>query len=596
MRVPTVGAATVQNSNPYGDTRPNLVQPDYSVAQTIAEVGKDVAGAGQALGGLIASEEKESAAKQKAALEAAEAEKKRARELTIADGVVDVQRRANDDEVKFRSQQGLGALKASGPALDGLDKHIDQVGQRFTDPLLRAEFGVRAKQAILGSRKSIEEHTSKQYAEGIKQTYGNLRDSALRTAATVELSPDEMKSVLAPVDQGADEFMSAEDAKKAKLELRGDVSEAVITRRIAEGQVDEAESQLQLDRPLLGEKREKALKSQIESKRKDLTSKSVAVQVNELADGVRDENNIVTGQALSDALPKVAEDDPRREAFETAIEKQRVIEDKRLKELLEVEKNNASNAINDGVAIPDKTLQRLKKYDREALEGLLAKAEARKHARAVDRRGNRQEINDALRRQAEINGEAEERFAARLKQDPNANHKDFIIEFTRDVSAREGRPVTVTPRFEAKLENDAATERQKQNTAEGRNESKFSSDVEKSIDGMTILKKGGKPDEALTRSWGGYAALRYQSAVQSNGGKPLTAEQSDKLSASIISEAVADSNKKGKVTAKPPPVLGPAYEPAFIKKTIRSYGYSVDGKKRIPRYTDGSLGPAEEVP
>lgn len=595
MRVPTIGAATVQNADPYGNTAPNLVQPDYNPAQTIAEVGKDITGVGQAIGGVMAEDAKESAAKQKAALEAAEAEKKRARELTIADGVVDVQRRANDDEVKFRSQQGLGALKASGPALDGLDKHIDEVGARFTDPLLRAEFNVRAKQAILGSRKSIEEHTSKQYGEGIKQTYGNLRDGALRTASTVELSPEEMKSVLAPVDQGADEFMSAEDAKKAKLELRGDVSEAVIARRIAEGQVDEAESQLQLDRSLLGEKREKALKGQLESKRKDITAKSVAVQVNNLADGVRDENNIVTGQALSDALPKVAEDDPRREAFETAIEKQRAIEDKRLKELLEVEKNNASNAINDGVTIPDQTLKRLKKYDREALEGLLAKAEARKHARALDRRGNRQEIADERRFQAEINGEAEERFAALLKQDPNASHKDFIVKFTRDVSAREGRPVTVSPRFEAKLENDSATERQKQNTNEGRTESKFSSDVEKAIDGMTILKKGGKPDEALTRSWGGYAALRYQAAVQANGGKPLNAEQSDKLSASIINEAVAD-NKKGKVMTKPPAALGPTYEPALVGKKVRSYGYSIDGKKRIPRYTDGSLGPPEEVP
>lgn len=594
MRVPAQTGATVQTSNPFGSTQPFLQQANQGTAQTLGEVAQDLKTTGQAIGGALAEQEKADAEQRKAALAAAEAEKKRARELMIADGLVDVQRRANDDEVKFRSQQGLNALKASGPALDKLDKHIEDVGARFTDPLLRAEFDVRAKQAILGSRKSMEEHTSKEYASGIKQTYANLHDQAVRTAGSVELSPEEMSLTLAPVDQGADEFMSPEEAKAAKLELRGDVSAAMIERRANTGKIAEAEEQLKLDRALLGDKRVARLQETIDSKKKEQTGKQVAVAVNAVADEVRDENNIVMPTEFKSKLPKMSADDPRREAYEAAIEKQQAIEKKRMDELVDFEVNNASVAIDDGVPIPDKTVKRLRKYDNEKLRGLLDKEEARKRAARTEREGSARDRREAQKAQADINAEAEERFAAELIRNPNANHRDFIIKFTRDVSAREGRPVTVSPKFEAKLERDSEDAKRDDGSDKSKAKAKFAGDIESKIDGLTVTKKGGKADYELTKEWSGYAAHVYEEQVRQNGGKPLTAEQEKAIGAQIIDKAV---NGKKTVQKPPPQPAGPVYQPNQLgQKKVKSYGYSADRKTRIPRYEDDSLGDPEPVP
>ena len=584
MRVPTAEQQSVLPSNPFGSTAPQLQRPDFRPAQDIANLGKQVGGFTQAVGGAVSRElaqgdadainERNRVLKQNDAdLKAAEDARKRAKAALQAEALVELQRKADDETAGLFGREGFDAMRESGPTKDRLDKHLKDIGERFVDPMDRLEFDNLGNAALLSRRKSIEEYTTKQNLAGTKATLEGLRSEAVRGAASVDLTPQEMKASVGAVDATYDRILPPEAAAAAKTELRADMSEAMIQRRIQSGDIEGAKAILAGDESILGPKRSKALKGAVESAEKDFTAKGVAAEVNGLADQVRDEHRIVTGKALRDAMPKLAEDDPRRQAFETALEKQSVLEDKRLKELLEVERNNAENAFGDNVALPDQTRKVLEKYDRRYLTALEDAEETRRERRRARREGTPAQRHAVDKQQAEDDEAFRYRLEKRLTEDPTVSPRDVLSEFVEE-KAKAGRRVTIS---EPERERAGATSAKYQKDAgskESTTQRAWASKLEAEIGPMAKpTKKGSREDPEITQTWVGEGLVQYRAALERNGGKPLDSKQEAELKASIIHQA---RSGKPTVTKAAPKPLGPEYVPQASKKVRFPNGQTFD--------------------
>lgn len=409
MRVPVQQQTEVQASNPYGDTSPNLQQPNMGLAQALGSIGKDVNQVGQAAGGMMAEQAREDKAAQRKALADAEEAKKKAEGLLIADGLVDLQRKVGDDESKFLGKQGLDAVRASGPTLDAFDKHLEDVAARYTDPLQQSEFKVRGKQALLAARRSVETHTTRENAAGTKDTFNNLRSAAIRNAGSIDLSPSEMGAAMAPVDQAADEFLPPELAKAAKVELRADMADATIQRHLDAGRVDQAAKQLELDRGTLGTKRAKNLDAAIDEQRKANTKASeafsaqafVARQMGELHNqhgflDVGDENQ--ARAAVAELTPE------KQQVMEPVLERAINVEGERRATTIKAWTQEAKTQRLHGgtAAIDPKLMGRLEQYNPDYVESI-REDDQKRTDRLTAKRAGGAKASAADREQARIN-------------------------------------------------------------------------------------------------------------------------------------------------------------------------------------------------
>lgn len=598
MRVPTVEQQSVLPSNPYSNTSPHLMQSGPGLKNEIAKLGQQAGDAAQAVGGAvsreIAQDDALAKAQSKQVIADAEAAQKRARAALQAEALVELQRKADDDTAALFGREGFDAMRESGPTKDKLDKHLTEIGERFVDPQDRLDFENLGNAALLSRRKSIEEYTTKQNLAGTKATLEGMRSEAVRGASSVDLSPEEMKAALGPVDATYDRILPPEAAAAAKTELRADMSEAMIQRRIQSGDIEGATTIMAGDSSILGPRRMASLQLKVDAAKKDLTAKGVAIEVNALADGARDEYGITTGKALRNAMPKLAEDDERREALEVALEKQSTLEDKRLRELLEVARNDADKADLNGTAVPAEAQAILEKYDAKYLRGLRDDRRARAKSARIERDGTARDKAEARRQQAEVDREAEERFARELIRNPNASHKEFIANFAAEKSAEMGEPVAVSPLFKAKLDRDGAEAVKGVDTKEAAAKRAFASKLEAELGPMTKpMRKGAREDQALTQDWVGQGALQYQAALERNGGKPLDAKQEAELKASIIHQA---RGEKKVIAAPAPKPLGPEFRPeAAAARTLQFGGRPTATGKNGEKYRLSEDGKRWEI-
>lgn len=574
-RIP-VYETRVESSGIPSAPAPRLRTPDYSSANAVRQAIGGQGGLGDTLSDLpkmgmatAGGELSRLRAQQAAAAEAA----KEASALAEAGSTVEfnrrIQARLNGDSAAgsegFLTLKGLQASEQSAKVLADMEKDRQDVAEATADLDARQRFLLRSSEALLAYRKQVETHVDKEFGEAKAATLKALEGQALSMAESGVADPDTYGTITRQVESLLKENVPGEVGTAAVKEFRSKSAAALITGKLAAGDVDGATQLSHVLQPELGG-RFVEVKREVDranvGRKKDLANAAITKQVEEWALQARNKDSYVTENdlrakagAVGGRGIQVPED--QRDEYEAAIAKKVKEENARLKNDIAEHQKAAERADLEDAPIPGASVEFLTEYDPHFLRGLRDARRARERSERVERDGTASQRAEERRRQAEINSEAEEKYAARLKENPNLSHKDFINEFTREVSAREGYPVTVTPRFAAKLENDGATARQKQGTTELRAEDTFSTNVEKAVDGLTIQKKGGKPDEVITRNWGGYAALRYRRALEANGGKPLSAEQADELSAAIVREALSESGSTGKVTKAP--ALAPAY-------------------------------------
>lgn len=580
MRVPVQTQQTVAAGNPFGDTSPNLQRANLGTAQALGSVAQDVGQLGQAAGNAMeqqAREERQASAK---ALHDAEQAKKRAEELQIADGLVDLQRRVGDDESKFLGRRGLDALRASGSTLDAFDKYVDEGSQRYTDPTQKLEFQVRAKQALLAARRSVETHTTREYAAGTAATYANLRDAAVRNAGTVDLSPAEMATAMAPVDQAADEFLPPELAKQAKTELRADMAEATIQRHLEAGNVDRAKEQLKLDRGLFAPKRASQLAAAVDragaGAEKDRVAGQIAGLVDTTAEAVRTEDGYVTEDELRKAVRPEGYEGQQRDQVEAEIRQRAQLEREKFKADGNKHRDNVNRSDLPGNKRAGESELWLEKYDPDFLLARQARKQAQYERRLARKDGTSTERTAAAKQQDADDEGYRYRVQRRVREDPTLTPEQIEVEYIADMKKRYGRNVAVSP---PELERAGAFSvdfQQKVGTKEGAADKANGARVEKAVVAAIKrgLPKGGKVDPAALNDEVGRDMYLLQAKIEANGGKPLNELQWSEFEEQITAELTID--KPGRVygtnavnvgRAGQQPVYGPAAPPASSAPT-----------------------------
>jgi hypothetical protein len=535
MRVPVLKQQSVAARNPFGDTSPNLQQANLGTAQALGAVAQDVGQLGQSIGNVMeqqAREERQASAK---ALHDAEVAKRRAEELQVADGLVDLQRRVGDDESKFLGRKGLDAVRASGGTLDAFDKYVEEGAKRYTDPTQKLEFQVRAKQALLAARRSVESHTTREYAAGTATTFANLRDAAVRNAGSVDLSPAEMASALAPVDQAADEFFPAELAKTAKTELRADMAEAVIQRHLEAGNIEKAKAQLEADRSLFAPKRATQLGAAIDranaGAEKDRVAGEVAKLVDTSAEAVRTPDGYVTEEALRKAVPVEGYEGQQRDQVEAEIRQRLQLERAKLKADGDKHRDNVNRADLQGVRAGESEVW-LEKYDPDFLLARQARKRAEFRAWKASQGDAKGKAAEA-RLQKAVDQEFLNRLNAELINDPSTKPDDFLTTFIAE-KAKQGDDVMVSDVARARAGLDAAKAGKRADSTEGATERAVANRFERTL-GAAFKQKGKPLDQKLLNERVGRALGLYRERLDAKG-KPLDEAELAGLEAEMLRE------------------------------------------------------------
>lgn len=582
MRVPTLQQQGVQSVNPYNSTEPLLTEANQSTARTIESIAGAVNSAGTVIGAGVEQRRKE----EEAALAKAAAAQKQAQEVQIADGLVNVQRKVGDRESKFLGLQGLDAVRDSGPALDDVDKAVQDEGERYTDPQQKALFDVKAKAAILATRKSIEGHTTREYAAGVKDTFNNLRTTAIANAGSIDLSPEEMKTALAPVDQAADEFMPAEQAKAAKLELRADVSDATIQRHLDTGKLDQAAAQLELDRGLLGAKRAANLDKAIDEKKKAATKDAEAFSATAFvartaADARNQYGFLEEGDEnkLRDEVGKLTPE--KQKVMDPLLERAINTEGERRVATVKSWTNEAKTKRLQGgtQAIGAELMDRLEKYNPDYVASI--REDDQKHwDRLEAKRAGGAKAKAADKAQAALNKLA----LTRMQALPYAKQATFEDDVGFDALGldEQGKANLAKQQQLARNLNDKGFDRAKEALDNDVAAAATAKALKGELPGTQFEIKADANDE-------------LQNFLQKNQRAPDAAER-----AKIVSDVTLKQKTKPRFLDS---LRGPGEEFPFQAKkragaagtAITSYAYSPDKKQRRPRYSDGTLGPIEQV-
>jgi len=532
MRVPVLTQQNVAAANPFGATSPMLTEADQSTSRSLQSAARIADTAGVVIGAGIEQRRLE----QEKALADAEREKKRASELLIADGLVDLQRKVGDDEAKFLGRKGLDALRASGSTLDAFDRYVEEGAQRYTDPTQQLEFKVRAKQALLAARRSVETHTTREYAAGTANTLANLHDAAVRNAGSVDLSPDEMSLAMAPVDQAADEFLPPEQATAAKRELRADMAEAVIRRHLEVGRVDQAKAQLEADRGLFAQKRAEQLSAAVAragaGAEQDRLAGEISKLVDTTAEAVRSPDGYVTEEELRKAVRPEGYEGRQRDMVEAELRQRAQVERAKFKAEGDQHRDNVNRSDLPGNKRAGESELWLEKYDPDFLLARQARKRAEFRAWKASQGDAKGRAAEA-RLQKAVDQEFLNRLGAELINNPGADPEEFLTTFIAE-KAKEGDDVTVSDVARARAGLDAAKSAKRAETAEGATERAVASRLERTL-GAAFKQKGKPLDQKLLNERVGRALGLYRERLEAKG-KPLDESELAGIEAELLRE------------------------------------------------------------
>lgn len=566
MKIPTIAGPSVRSVDLPGYT-PRDVQADYSVAKGIRAAGAGLAEVGKAVGsaieGKLAADAK--AKKEADALKEADAmleQHKQAQRILIGDSspqgrisdafdstgpsAGSAGNRVDTSQGGYLALKGLEASEKSSDVLERLERARQEIADTISSPEVKDRYLRRSAEAQLGYSKQVETHVAKEFEVAKEATLKARESQALGMAETGVADFDSWLLTSRAVESDLRENAPSPEAGEAAVaDFRSRNAAKFVEGLQTRGDVRGAYEFAETNKATLGTRYTEVIgpaKKAYEGWQKDQLTKGVAGEVNKAADAARDEFGITTGHALRNSAPTYAENDPRREAAEAALEKQMAIETRKLEDAKKIARNAADLAHLDGRGIPWEAEQFLRRHDPDYLVGLQAKNRADRRAARVEREGTAREKREALTAQANTDKEFLELYNAEILTNPSVTPQEYAVRFAKEKKASSGQDVTVTSLYLAHATRDVAERKESVSTKEGsRSEAalrSFANEQEADFEAL-LKKKGAVPDTAKVQGLVGKSVIEFNKRTRIKG-KPLDEKEIAKLKADMTSAAILD--------------------------------------------------------
>jgi len=604
MRVPVLQQQRVESSQ-LPSQAPYLRNPDTSLAELANGVGRG-------LTGLARQADNAQTAASKARQEALS--------LQEADKLLEQQERAQrrlkgDSKTKsegFLTLRGLRASEASADVVDGLEKDREEIARGISDPLAKQRFLVKSREQLLAFRGQVETHTSKEFQGARDATLKARMGQAVGMAEAGVTDFDAWLAVSRQVEGEIDGLApSAEAAEAVKVAFRADNAFALTRGLVAQGRIEDAVAYVRENRGALGKNfpEASALVDRANAgAEKDRIAGEVSKLVDTSAEAVRTPDGYVTEEDLRKAVPVEGYEGSQRDQVEAELRQRVQLERDRFKADNNKHRDNVNRSDLPGNPRAGDSELWLEKYDPDFLLARQARKQAQYERWLARQNGTPAQRSAAAKQQADDDEAFRYRLKRRLTEDPNVNPADVEVEFIADMKKKYGRDVAIS---QPELERGGAMSADAQKRATSKDSAADKANgarVEKAVVAAIKrgLAKGEKVDPTALNDEVGRDLLRLEAKIEANGGKPLTEAQWSDFEEEITRELTIE--KPGRIygtntvpigRAGQQPVYGPPAPPPKLTATpkqVKSYVVSPDKKQRRPRYSDGTLGPLEQVP
>lgn len=524
MRIPTLDEVSVGQRGITG-AQPNLVAPDYSVAQGIQAVGQGVQSAAQGVSRMIAE---------------AEATRKQADAVVDAQAMIDLERETtnelygNSDRTVvqadgkpadgestrgFMQLKGLEAHNQAADALARLEKRRAEIENRLTTPEQKQRFNAKSKDAYENARRQIEGHVGTEFQRAKLSTLDALQDETLR-AVFADPEGSGTGRQFGQVETLINELGLSPEAKAAASdEWRAKFVTTQISAQLSRDDIDGAQSRLDGQKKLLGERSERiqdAIDKARRGRDRDEKNAFVANAVSDMLKASREPDGYVNEATAVANLQKLPAD--KVEEVLPLLNRQLVIESKRKEQDIENWKHQARGLFNEGgmQAIPGTLYEKLNRYDPDYLGGLMDKeATAIRRARAHSKGGA---SSAAMRREESTADKLAERLFLSMPADERASASVDQFLASKELA---GKPVSELGKAQLMVRQRQAKDSVDKGFAG--DEKAFATEAATAVSKLRVGKKPLSPEDQVTAY--AFATARYQDWLAQNPGKKPTEEQ-----------------------------------------------------------------------
>lgn len=536
MRVPVLSQQpSVMPGNPYADTRPVLAEPDYSSARQLAQGAKFAEGMGNLGMGLVAKQREED-----------DKAKKEAEAVLEADSMLELDGQLTSLQAEFQKHRGLEASEKRAEYIEKARKARQEVAARITSPEARARFLVRSAEPVIGTSRSIESHTGKEFEVARDGTVKAREAQAIGRAEAGTLDPRDFSAIEADVIKSIRDTQRTADEGNARIEdFQARMSVAAIDGLVAQGRVDEAKKLLEESKARMGS-RYVEVKKRIDDANAGAEKDRLISEGSKLVNGTYDSllmearaagEEYVDPAKLEGAIELDETGPDVRNEVATALQRRIQQEAARRKADTDRERDNANRADLDRKPIPGATLEYLRKYDPDFLLAREARLRAEARAWKVANQGSAADRRAEEKLQREVDEAFRYRLEERLTRDPSADPAEVERQFILDMKKAYGRDVSISiPEREHAGAASAKTQK-KETTTEGKEEraaaDRAAARFEAIIKTSTPKVKGKPIDGAVLKERVGKALAIYKERVAAKG-KPLDSSELAAIEAEIV--------------------------------------------------------------
>lgn len=531
-RVPTLTQQSVMPGQPYSNTAPIQVSPDYSTAKAVAGIGRELAQvAGQGLN--LVQAEKERATKE-------------ADDLADAEAQLAFDSKAQQLFVGFRTQQkGLAASASSADVIDKLDAARQEVAAGLANERVRTRFLTRSAQSLQTYRRGVEEHVGREFEDARGATL-KARESQLLAMSESGI-PDagawlEMKRAVEADVRGL--APSPEAAEATVKELESKAGAALVRGLLAQGKLDAAQKFVDEQRPALGN-RYAETKTLVDRATAGVKADRKTEELQELVStsmsALRSEGEeYISEEKLRGAVPLEGYDADTRKELEGHLREAVRLERERREADIKTQQDVALRSDGQRRPIPGDTKAFLWKHDPHFMRGLEAQREARWKAQKREAEGTAREQAEARRAQAAFDEEFRNRYNALPREEQLRTPPEvFAVQF----SARKkelGLDVAVSPLGLSAAAKDQETSRRALETGADSDEEGFRRDIEGRFRALMKPKgRGAKLNEEQLQQRVGNALRERRKWAAANNGK-LDPQGEKELMARLVRDVVVE--------------------------------------------------------
>lgn len=508
--------------------------------------------------------------------------------------------------------KGLSASEGRAKAVELAAKSRADVAATIKSEAERNRFLTRSATAVMAARRQIEHYVGSEYDAHRQGVVKATEESAIAKAQSGVLDPAEFSLIETNAIRTIRETQRSEEEGTQRIaDFQSRTAAGYTQGLLAQGRVSDAVQYVEKSRATLGARypEAKALVDRANAgAEKDRLAGEVATLVDTSAEAVRTPDGYVTEEELRKAVPVEGYEGRQRDQVEAELRQRIQLERDRFKSDNNKHRDNVNRSDLPGNPRAGDSEVWLEKYDPDFLLARQARKQAQYERWLARQNGTPAQRSAAAKQQADDDKTFRYRLKRRLTEDPNVNPADVEVEFIADMKKKYGRDVAIS---QPELERGGAMSADAQKRATSKDSAADKANgarVEKAVVAAIKrgLAKGEKVDPTALNDEVGRDLLRLEARIEANGGKPLTETQWSDFEEEITRELTIE--KPGRIygtntvpigRAGQQPVYGPPApppKPTATPKQVKSYVVSPDKKQRRPRYSDGTLGPLEQVP